>query len=88
MIVEALHRFDKDIDKLDATHALRVELVILALSAAQTLQDVPNVKKIQGTDFAYRIRVGDYRIGLLLIDDNTVELHRVLHRSKIYNYFP
>lgn len=35
----------------------------------------------------YRIRVGDYRLGLALEGD-TVILVRFLHRKEIYRYFP
>ncbi|MGH2412635.1 MAG: type II toxin-antitoxin system RelE family toxin, partial [Microcystaceae cyanobacterium] len=36
---------------------------------------------------AYRIRLGDYRIGLF-IEGKTVTFARVLHRKEIYRYFP
>jgi len=36
---------------------------------------------------AYRIRLGNYRIGFLMIADELI-LNRVLHRKDIYDYFP
>ena len=42
---------------------------------------------MQGYSNRYRIRVGDYRIGIE-ISDNTVEVIRTLHRKEFYRYFP
>ena len=45
--------------------------------------------KLRGHENYYRIRVGDYRIGLWLnFDRRLVEFRRVLHRSQIYRSFP
>ncbi|MGL4377778.1 MAG: type II toxin-antitoxin system RelE family toxin [Microcoleaceae cyanobacterium] len=42
---------------------------------------------MKGDDNAYRLRVGDYRIGFYF-DDETITFVRVLHRKDIYRYFP
>lgn len=46
-------------------------------------------QKLVGYQTSYKIRVGDYRIGLH-IDSSTqnVEFQRVLHRRDIYRKFP
>lgn len=45
--------------------------------------------RLRGYKDYYRIRVGDYRIGLRLdLDRRLVEFRRVLHRSRIYRSFP
>jgi mRNA interferase RelE/StbE len=49
--------------------------------------DFPNVKHLTSEGSYYRIRIGDYRLGLLLEDD-TVTIVRFLHRRDIYRYFP
>ena len=47
------------------------------------------VVKLQGYEDYYRIRVGDYRIGLRLdFDRRLIEFRRVLHRNQIYRSFP
>ncbi|VXD20543.1 putative toxin RelE2 [Planktothrix serta PCC 8927] len=51
------------------------------------LQTIINLKKLKGDDNAYRLRVGDYRIGFYF-DGETVTFARVLHRKDIYRYFP
>ncbi|MGA1264796.1 MAG: type II toxin-antitoxin system RelE family toxin, partial [Prochlorothrix sp.] len=53
----------------------------------------PNLLKLKGYDTYYRIRVGDYRIGLEVLhqsDSGNLEIVfvRVLHRKEIYRYFP
>ena len=50
-------------------------------------QTIVNLKKLKGDDNAYRLRVGDYRIGFYF-DGDTVTFARVLHRKDIYRYFP
>jgi len=52
-----------------------------------TLGDISNLKKLKGEENIYRIRVGDYRIGIV-IDKDTVIFERVLHRKEIYRCFP
>ncbi len=52
-----------------------------------TFEEITNIKKLQGYENAYRIRVGDYRIGFIF-DGETVIFQRVLHRKDIYRYFP
>ncbi len=42
---------------------------------------------MSGADGFFRLRVGDYRIGLA-VDGDTVDVVRVLHRRDIYRAFP
>jgi len=51
------------------------------------LSDIQNLKKMQGYDTFYRIRLGDYRIGIEVAADQVI-LVRILHRKDIYRYFP
>jgi mRNA interferase RelE/StbE len=45
-------------------------------------------KKIEGYETYYRIRIGDYRLGMEAISGREVVLLRFLHRKDIYRYFP
>ncbi|MBF0537765.1 MAG: type II toxin-antitoxin system RelE/ParE family toxin [Nitrospirae bacterium] len=45
------------------------------------------ISKLKNQDSFYKIRVGDYRVGIF-IDNDTVEFRRVLHRREIYRFFP
>jgi mRNA interferase RelE/StbE len=51
------------------------------------LSEVNNLKKMEGTTNYFRVRVGDYRIGIFF-NNNTVIVSRFLHRKEIYRYFP
>lgn len=64
------------------------KLVFKDIPNYQTLDDISNLKKLKSEDNAYRIRISDYRIGLIFDIDNTVIFERVLHRKEIYRYFP
>ena len=65
----------------------RVRQTIERVEEAQTLQEIGNVKRLRGGERYYRIRVGDYRLGLMLEGD-TVIFVRLLHRKDVYRYFP
>ena len=46
-------------------------------------------QKLRGYRDYYKIRIGDYRIGLRLdFEQRVVEFRRVLHRSRVYRKFP
>jgi mRNA interferase RelE/StbE len=63
------------------------DYLILEIEDADNLEDVSNVKKLKAEGDYYRIRVGDYRIGIL-INEDVVVFVRVLHRKEVYRYFP
>jgi mRNA interferase RelE/StbE len=65
----------------------RIEAVIMEVEAANSLAELRNIKAIQGSPNFYRLKVGDYRLGIYLQDD-IVAFVRVLHRKEIYRYFP
>jgi mRNA interferase RelE/StbE len=57
------------------------------VETGENLGEVTNIKKLKGEGAYYRIRVGDYRIGITA-DEDTVIFVRVLHRKDVYRYFP
>lgn len=57
------------------------------IEASDSLALLPNVKSLKGTKNYFRIRVGDYRIGLAM-QEGTVIFVRFLNRKDIYRYFP
>jgi len=65
----------------------RVKDSIEAVERADSLADFPNLKKLKGAKSYFRLKLGDYRIGLALEND-TVVFVRVLDRKDIYKYFP
>jgi mRNA interferase RelE/StbE len=88
MNTEFRKSFEKDLLKiLDADLSQRVQEVIEKVEKAEVLSDVYNVKKLKGEPDSYRIRVGDYRVGIT-VNDGLVSFVRILHRKEIYRYFP
>ena len=88
MEVEFRKSFEKDLSKLrDEALLTRIKVVILEIEAAENLENVSNIKKLKAEGDYYRIRVGDYRIGIV-ISENVVVFVRVLHRKEVYRYFP
>ncbi len=80
--------FARDLKKIkDETLLARVAWVIGELEAAESLADINQLKKLAGYRHAYRIRIGDYRLGIYVSGD-TVEFVRFLHRKEVYRYFP
>jgi mRNA interferase RelE/StbE len=80
--------FNKDIAKIsDKKLALKIEGVINSLQRANTIDLLPDIKKLKGSINAYRIKIGDYRLGFYL-NENTVVLTIFAHRKDINKYFP
>jgi mRNA interferase RelE/StbE len=88
MNVEFRKSFEKDLRKIkDAELLERIRSVIEEIEAIEILTDLTNVKKLKAEGDYYRIRVGDYRIGISMDKDNVLFI-RVLNRKEIYRYFP
>jgi mRNA interferase RelE/StbE len=78
----------KDVKKIKSKKIKdKVKSVILDIKSAKNLRDIKSVKKLAGHPSAFRIRVGDYRLGFYFEND-TVEIARFLKRSDIYKVFP
>jgi mRNA interferase RelE/StbE len=81
--------FVKDVDKITDKKLLRnLNKLIIELENSNSLTELPNVKKIKGYDSFFRIRIGNYRLGLEEISGKGICLTRFLHRKDIYKYFP
>jgi mRNA interferase RelE/StbE len=80
--------FERDLEKIKDRSALqRVRQVVEQVEHANNLQEVRNVRKLAGTTGFFRIRVGEYRVGVALVAGE-VEFVRCLHRRDMYRYFP
>ena len=87
MNIEIRKSFTKDADKLPAPFKKQLSLIIGNIEKASQPSQLDNCKKLTGFKTAYRIRMGQYRIGFYY-ENKTVELVRILHRKEIYRYFP
>lgn len=80
--------FGRDLKKIQNKRLLKqVQEAITQAESATTINDLPNLKKMQGFDTYYRIRVGDYRIGIEIVEGQIIFVC-FLNRKDIYRYFP
>ncbi len=80
--------FLKDVETLgNPAFKKRIHKAIIQAEEAPTLSQVKNLKRLKGGENYYRIRVGDYRIGLIFHEENLIFV-RCLHRRDIYRYIP
>lgn len=80
--------FARDLKKIKDKAVLeKVRLAIEEVEEIADLSGARDVKKLTGTGNCFRIRVGNYRIGIVLEKD-TAEFVRCLHRRDLYRFFP
>jgi len=88
MQVDFTKRFSRQLDREHDTVLLdKLRTVVSMVMDAATVQDILGLKKMKGHPSAYRIRLGDYRIGIF-IEDGRVLFAAFEHRKDIYNKFP
>lgn len=88
MRVEFRESFEKDLRSVLAGKLLqRVEKAIVKMEAADLLTQVSGLEKLAGHRDYFRIRIGDNRLGLVIVGE-TVTCVRFLQRREIYRYFP
>jgi len=80
--------FLKAIKKIDSNQ-LKTDIAnaILNVESAESLRQISQLKKLKGYKQYYRIRIGNYRIGIK-IEGDTVFFVDIDHRSNIYRIFP
>lgn len=89
MIIEFDKSFEKSLEKTKNNSLFqKIEKVIVEFEKAKSLTDLPNVKKLTGYKYYYRIRIGEYRLGFEKISENTFRFIIVAHRKDIYKTFP
>jgi mRNA interferase RelE/StbE len=81
--------FDRDVDRIkDKKILMKLRAFISTLQNADTVREIPHIKKIEGYKTYYRINIGNYRLGMEAISGREVVLLRFLDRKNIYTYFP
>lgn len=90
MKVQFLKKFSKDLDKIKQPKDKAALLTLIKeAKTAESLRDIPGIKKLVGFQDAYRIRVGQLRVGVFISEENsTIEFARVAFRKDIYKIFP
>lgn len=88
MKVEYHKSFERDLRRVRDRNLLdRVKTVLIVLEDSETLESLTNIKAMKGHPEYFRVRIGDFRLGLKRIDGG-VRIIRFLSRADIYRKFP
>ena len=80
--------FKRHIKKItDKSLKEEIKQAIRSVEEANDMRDIPELKKLKGYKIFYRIKVGDYRIGVT-IENNLVTFVVFMPRKDIYKSFP
>ena len=80
--------FLKDLAGIPTKQRKKIEdFAFIDINKATTFQAIGKVEKLTGFKHNYKIRFGDYRIGLHFKDD-VLTFERVLNRKEIYRHYP
>ena len=80
--------FDRDLRRIrDADLRRRVGRLIEDVEAASALSEIPGMRRVRAGGRFYRIRVGNYRVGIE-VEGGAVTMVRFGHRREIYRRFP
>ena len=81
--------FLKDLAELPTIHRKKIEkLVFEEVPSLKDITDKLDIKKMQGYENYYRIRIGSYRIGCEIQQRNKIIFYRIKNRKDIYKIFP
>lgn len=81
-------RFLKDLASIPSKSRTKIENLVFddSFSDSSSLA-FKKLEKLKGYNTYYKIRVGDYRIGIK-IENEILSFERLLHRKEIYKFFP
>ena len=73
MKVEYTSLFSKDLDKIENDDVLeKIEKVIEQVKISQKPMDITHIKKMKNAKNAFRIRIGNYRIGIYINGETVI----------------
>lgn len=88
MKVDFTKRFEKQLDKINDVDLLNeISKVVKECIDKQTLHSIHSVKKLKGYKNYYRIRTGNFRIGITY-KDKTIIFCAIYDRKEFYKFFP
>ncbi|MBF9253338.1 type II toxin-antitoxin system RelE/ParE family toxin [Pontibacter sp. 172403-2] len=88
MKVKINKRFLKDLAEIPAGDRQKIEAFVFDESAnLESIESAGTFEKLKGYHHFYRVRFGNYRVGVKY-EDEVLTFERVLHRREIYRYFP
>ena len=87
--IQYTRTFLKELSRLPKPVRERVEQIAFGVDILSDPFLDGKVQKLSGFQTYYKLRIGQYRIGLKIeLEKQTIEFQRVLHRREIYRKFP
>lgn len=81
--------FDRDVGRIKDKKLLKkLRTFISTTENVDTIREISHMKKIEGYKSYYRVKIGEYRLGIEAVSEREVVFLRFLHRKDIYRYFP
>lgn len=88
MTIQFRKRFLKDLAQLPSKPRELIEgFAFQEINSLTSLSQSGKIEQLKGYPGFYKIRFGDYRVGLRA-DGDVVIFERALHRKDIYRFFP
>ena len=79
--------FFRDVKKSPVSLHIELDKLLTLIETSASLKDIPNLKKLKGHHFAYRIRTGNYRL-CFYFENDIITIIRFLPRKDVYRFFP
>jgi mRNA interferase RelE/StbE len=88
MKVSYAKKFLKQLASIPSETRVKIEdFVFDELISASSISSLGKVEKMQGYHGFYKVRFGNYRVGLA-IENEVIIVKTVMHRREIYKFFP
>ena len=88
MEVSYSKKFLKQLAGIPSETRVKIEgFVFNELVSVSSISSLGKVEKMQGYDGFYKVRFGNYRLGLV-IENDVITVKTVMHRREIYKFFP
>ena len=87
--VEYKRKFLQELASLPQNVQYRLEMIVFKELETDNPFELGYINKMKGYKDKYKIRIGDYRIGLTINQKQKIIIcERVAHRREIYQIFP
>lgn len=88
MKVEYSRKFLKELAAVPSDIRSKIEsFVFEELVSTSSIYEMGKVEKMKGYDGFYKVRFGNYRLGLVVANE-MITVKTVMHRREIYKFFP
>ncbi|NOT85895.1 MAG: type II toxin-antitoxin system RelE/ParE family toxin [Methylococcaceae bacterium] len=88
MEVRYSKKFFKQLAEIPSDSRSKIEAFVFSdIVTVTSIAELGKIEKMQGYDGFYKVRFGQYRLGLV-IENGVITVKTVMHRREIYKFFP